>query len=104
MVGVRRTKDDDSIVLFDLSTAENIHREVQKENEEIIIKTIIDDYLIEHFGTDFYEDVYSMRLYLMDLFKKWNLDAELVPVEGTKEWLVQAKELVNKHLSKLMEV
>lgn len=104
MVGVRRTKDDDSIVLFDLSTAENIHREVRKENEEIIIKTIIDDYLIEHFGTDFYEDVYSMRLYLMDLFKKWNLDAELVPVEGTKEWLVQAKELVNKHLSKLMEV
>lgn len=39
----------------------------------------------------------------MDLFKKWDLDAELVPIEEPKEWLIKAKELVKMHLEKLME-
>lgn len=106
MVGVRRTKDNKSVVLFDLNGAEKIHKEIEKENEEeILIKTIstIDEYLLDHFGNDYYQDIYSMRLYLMDLFKKWDLDAELVPIEEPKEWLIKAKELVKMHLEKLME-
>lgn len=108
LIGVRRTKGKDTVVLFDLNTAEKIHREeiIDDINEERLIKTTnyVDEYLIEHFGNDYYEDVYSMRLYLMDLLKKWNLDADLIPIEEPKEWLIKAKELVNKHLSKLMEV
>lgn len=65
--------------------------------------TYLDEYLISHFGNDYYQDVYSMRLYLMDLLKKWNLDAELIPISEPKEWFIKAKELVNKHLAKLME-
>lgn len=106
MVGVRRTKDNKSVVLFDLNGAEKIHKEIENENEEeILIKTIstIDEYLLDHFGNDYYQDIYSMRLYLMDLFKKWDLDAELVPIEEPKEWLIKAKELVKMHLEKLME-
>lgn len=106
MVGVRRTKDNKSVVLFDLNGAEKIHKEIENENEEeILIKTIstIDEYLLDHSGNDYYQDIYSMRLYLMDLFKKWDLDAELVPIEEPKEWLIKAKELVKMHLEKLME-
>ena len=106
MVGVRRTKDNKSVVLFDLNGAEKIHKVIENENEEeILIKTIstIDEYLLDHFGNDYYQDIYSMRLYLMDLFKKWDLDAELVPIEEPKEWLIKAKELVKMHLEKLME-
>lgn len=106
MVGVRRTKDNKSVVLFDLNGAEKIHKEIENENEEeILIKTIstIDEYLLDHFGNDYYQDIYSMRLYLMDLFKNWDLDAELVPIEEPKEWLIKAKELVKMHLEKLME-
>ena len=107
LIGVRRTKGKDSVVLFDLNTAEKIHREeiINDSSDELTIKTItyLDEYLIDHFGNDYYQDVYSMRLYLMDLLKKWNLDAELIPVTKPDEWLVKAKELVNKHLAKLME-
>lgn len=65
MVGVRRTKDNKSVVLFDLNGAEKIHKEIENENEEeILIKTIstIDEYLLDHFGNDYYQDIYSMRL------------------------------------------
>lgn len=107
LIGVKRAKGNDIVVLFDLNTAEKIHREeVFNESEderEIKITNSIDEYLLEHFGNDVYQDVYSMRLYLMDLLKKWHLDAEIVPIEEPKEWLTKAKELVKKHLSKLME-
>lgn len=107
LIGVRRTKGKDSIVLFDLNTAEKIHREeiIDDSSDELMIKTTtyLDEYLISHFGNDYYQDVYSMRLYLMDLLKKWNLDAELIPISEPKEWFIKAKELVNKHLAKLME-
>lgn len=40
---------------------------------------------------------------MMDILKKWNLGAELVPIEDPKEWLIEAKKCVEEHLSKLME-
>ena len=40
----------------------------------------------------------------MDVFKKWNLDANLISVEGDTEWITIAKQTVDKHLAKLMEV
>ena len=108
MFGVKRQKNDDIVVLFDLNNAEALKREEYQiiDTNEIKHKTIslYDDYYMEHFGNDFYQDVYSMRLYLMDVFKKWNLDANLISVEGDTEWITIAKQTVDKHLAKLMEV
>lgn len=56
---------------------------------------------ITRFGKDIYEDAYSSRLYLMDVFKKWNLSAEVVPVENEKEWMKDAKILVEKYINQL---
>lgn len=107
MIGVRRTKNNDSIVIFDLNNAEAICREeLESENPDEVIAKITsyyDEYLSDHFGNNFYDDIYTMRLYMMDILKKWNLGAELVPIEDPKEWLIEAKKCVEEHLSKLME-
>lgn len=107
MIGVRRTKNNDSIVLFDLNNAEAIYREeLESDDPDKIVSKITsyyDEYLVDHFGNNFYDDIYSMRLYLMDIFKKWNLDAKLMPIEDPKEWLIEAKKCVEEHLSKLVE-
>lgn len=107
MIGVRRTKNNDSIVIFDLNNAEAICREeLESENPDEVISKITsyyDEYLSDHFGNNFYDDIYTMRLYMMDILKKWNLGAELVPIEDPKEWLIEAKKCVEEHLSKLME-
>lgn len=106
MVGVRRTKADETIVIFDLNNAEKIQREEFEDEEGTKIRTInqIDEYYLEHFGNEFYTDVYSMKLYLMDIFKTWNLNADFISVEEPQEWLLAAKKLVKEHLSKIMEV
>lgn len=107
MIGVRRTKNNDSIVIFDLNNAEAICREeLESENPDEVISKITsyyDEYLSDHFGNNFYDDIYTMRLYMMDILKKWNLGAELVSIEDPKEWLKEAKKCVEEHLSKLME-
>lgn len=107
MIGVRRTKNNDSIVIFDLNNAEAICREeLESENPDEVISKITsyyDEYLSDHFGNNFYDDIYTMRLYMMDILKKWNLRAELVPIEDPKEWIIEAKKCVEEHLSKLME-
>lgn len=107
MIGVRRTKNNDSIVIFDLNNAEAICREeLESENPDEVISKITsyyDEYLSDHFGNNFYDDIYTMRLYMMDILKKWNLGAELVPIEDPKEWLIEAKKCVEEYLSKLME-
>lgn len=107
MIGVRRTKNNDSIVIFDLNNAEAICREeLESENPDEVISKITsyyDEYLSDHFGNNFYDDIYTMRLYMMDILKKWNLGAELVPIEDPKEWIIEAKKCVEEHLSKLME-
>ena len=107
MIGVRRTKNNDSIVIFDLNNAEAICREeLESENPDEVISKITsyyDEYLSDHFGNNFYDDIYTMRLYMMDILKKWNLGAELVQIEDPKEWLIEAKKCVEEHLSKLME-
>ena len=37
----------------------------------------------------------------MDIFKKWKLDAEVVPIKDDEEWLKEAKKLVALHIEKL---
>ena len=102
MIGVRRTKNNDSIVIFDLNNAEAICREeLESENPDEVISKITsyyDEYLSEHFGNNFYDDIYTMRLYMMDILKKWNLGAELVPIENPKEWLIEAKKCVEEQV------
>lgn len=107
MVGVKRSKNDETIVLFDLETAEALTREryidEEDEKERSVIVNLYDQFFLQHFGKDIYENAYSMRLYLMDIFKTWNLDAEVTPIQDEAEWLTEAKLLVKKHLEKLME-
>lgn len=106
MVGTKRTKGDETIVIFDLSLAEPIMNEkVEIDNEtKTIAVNLYNEFFVDHFGSDFYEDAYSSRLYLIDIFKKWNVDADIIPVEDEPDWMVKAREIVDAHLSKLMEV
>lgn len=106
MVGVKRAKGDDVIVLFDLNAAEPLTREKyidEEDKERSVIVQLFDPYFVSHFGKEIYENAYAMRLYLMDVFKTWNLDAEVVPIGDEVEWLTEAKQLVNQHIEKLKE-
>ena len=106
MVGVKRSKGNDVIVLFDLNSAEPLTREKyidDEDKERTMIVQLFDPFLINHFGKEIYENAYAMRLYLMDIFKTWNLDANVIPIQDEEEWLTDAKELVSLHIQKLKE-
>ena len=74
-----------------------------KDKERTMIVQLFDPFLINHFGKEIYENAYAMRLYLMDIFKTWNLDADVIPIQDEEEWLTDAKELVSLHIQKLKE-
>jgi hypothetical protein len=61
MFGVKRQKNDDIVVLFDLNNAEGLKREEYQiiDTNEIKHKTIslYDDYYMNHFGNNFYQDI-----------------------------------------------
>ena len=103
MIGVKREKNGESVVLFSLEDAEPMTMEkiVYDDGTEIIAYNLYTNYFLDRFGKDIYEDAYSSRLYLMDVFKKWNLSAEVVPVENEKEWMKDAKILVEKYINQL---
>lgn len=107
MVGVRRQNNGKTVVLFDLKDSEALYwEEIENDEEEKKLKLIslLDEYYINHFGNDYYQDIYSMRLYLTEQLKKWNLNTEEIEIESDDtEWLAEAKELVKKHLIKLTE-
>lgn len=106
MYGVKRQKGDEMVVLFDLNNAEALRRDEYEIDDKVKhqIVPLYDEYYADHFGNEFYQDIYSMRLYLMDIFKKWDLDADVIAIEGDKDWMLEARKMVEKHLSKLMEV
>lgn len=105
IVGTKREKGDNTIVLFDLFSAEPIMREfVEIDNEsKSMAVNLYNSYYINHFGSEIYDDVYSDRLYVIDYLNKWNLGSISVPIEEEQAWMKEAKERVKIHISKLKE-
>lgn len=103
IAGVTRTSSHgDTIILFNLLDAEAETKEIIRYDDgtEYIAYYIWNDF-VDHYGTNFYETAYTNRLYIMDIFKKWKLDAEVVPIKDDEEWLKEAKKLVALHIEKL---
>lgn len=105
IVGVRREKKKDAIVIFSLEDAEpmTLQKTVFDDGTESIAYTLYNSYFLDHFGKDIYDDAYSNRLYLMDIFNKWNLKSEVELVEDEEEWLVTAKSTVAHYIELLKE-
>ncbi|MCQ2776299.1 MAG: recombinase family protein [Bacilli bacterium] len=105
IVGVKREKNKDAIVIFSLEDAEpmTLQKTVFDDGTESIAYTLYNSYFLDHFGKDIYDDAYSNRLYLMDIFNKWNLKSEVELVEDEEEWLVTAKSTVAHYIELLKE-
>lgn len=105
IVGVKREKKKDAIVIFSLEDAEpmTLQKTVFDDGTESIAYTLYNSYFLDHFGKDIYDDAYSNRLYLMDIFNKWNLKSEVELVEDEEEWLVTAKSTVAHYIELLKE-
>ena len=105
IVGVKRQKGKENIVIFSLEDAEPLTMENVKyeDGTESTVITLFNSYFLNRFGKDAYDDAYANRLYLMDIFNHWNLNAEVVLVGDEEEWMKAAKENVAKHISYLLE-
>lgn len=105
IVGVKREKKKDAVVIFSLEDAEpmTLQKTVFDDGTESIAYTLYNSYFLDHFGKDIYDDAYSNRLYLMDIFNKWNLKSEVELVEDEEEWLVTAKSTVAHYIELLKE-
>ena len=105
IVGVKRKKRKDAIVIFSLEDAEPMtwQKTIYDDGTESIAYTLYNSYFLDHFGKDIYDDAYSNRLYLMDIFNKWNLKSEVELVEDEEEWLVTAKNTVAHYIELLKE-
>lgn len=100
LIGTKRGSGDEVIILFDLDAALPVaKRKIDKgDTYDRVSINLLDEYYAYHYGRNIYEDAYSMRLYLLDLFKSWNVDLLEVPNEASKytEW---AKGIIENHLS-----
>ena len=104
ITGTKREKKNDTVVLFSLFDAEpmTVEKVVLDDETEVLAFNLFNKFYLEHFGKEYYDDVYANRLYLMDVFKHWNLSAESIPLEE-KEWMSKAKAMVSKYITKLKE-
>ena len=104
IVGTKRENRNDAIVIFSLFDAEpyKVEKVQIDEETEMLAFNLFNKYYIDHFGKPFYDDAYANRLYLMDVFKHWNLGAEVVYLDE-KDWMKKAKETVNKYIKQLEE-
>ena len=100
IVGNMKSKNGETILMFDPSCAEPI---IRIKDEDGMVKTInlFSKYLIDHFGEEYYQYRYSSRFSLMDAFKRWNLGANLEDIEADPIWMKEAKELVNGFLNNM---
>ena len=104
IVGTKRERRGDSIVIFSLFDAEpaTVEKTIIDDQTEMIAYNLFNERYVNHFGKGYYDDVYANRLYLMDIFKHWNLSAEVIQVDE-KDWMEKAKQTVALYINKLME-
>lgn len=100
LYGTTRTKDDESIIIFDLRSPLIEMSDVDADGNKSKV-ALYDKYYNTHFGIDFYGDSYANRLYLMDVFKKWNVGASLSQIKDEEEFITRAKDLVNSYVKQL---
>lgn len=105
IVGVRREKHKECIVLFSLEDAEPIkYQKIKYDDDTVSVAyTLYNTYFLERFGKDIYDDAYSNRLYLIDIFEKWHVKADVVAVSDEEEWMKTAKETVSHYIEILKE-
>ena len=102
VTGNKSSKADGSVIVFELKEAEATVRFID-ENGQITSKSAYSEYLVNHFGEDYYQHKFSNRMYLMNLIKKWDLGASLESVNSDPEWMKNAKVLVNDFMSNIKE-
>lgn len=103
IVGTKKETSDESIIIFDLNSAVPYKSKVIEKEDSIdkVGISYFDEYFAYHYGRNIYEDSYLMRLYLLDLFKSWNVKAS--EVDSEEEWKIWAKEIVGNHIKELQE-
>ena len=103
LIGTRKDNKRDTIVVFDLSSAVPYKRKVVEKEDSIdkVGISYFDEYFAYHYGRNIYEDSYSMRLYLLDLFKSWNVTPKEVPDEENETWKMWAKGIIENHIKEL---
>ena len=106
LVGTKKEYKGESIIVFDLSSAvPYTNKLIEKEDSiEKVGISYFDEYFAYHYGRNIYEDAYSMRLYLLDLFKGWGIDATEVPDMESDSWKIWAKGIVNNHIEQLQQM
>jgi hypothetical protein len=102
--GTKGEGSDESIIIFDLDTALPLTKKIIDKGEtyDKVSINLLDEYYAYHYGKNIYEDAYSMRLYLLDLFKSWDVNTAKVPTEADS-YTSWAKGIINSHLSALAE-
>ena len=78
--GIKRSKNGETILMFDPSNAEPIIKMVDEDGSYRSVN-LFSKYLIDHFGEECYQLRYSNRFSLMDVFKRWNLPRSKCKVE-----------------------
>lgn len=103
LVGTKKECKGDAVIVFDLASAVPYTKKtIEKEDSiEKVGISYFDEYYAYHYGKNIYEDSYSMRLYLLDLFKGWGVAATEVPDMEDESWKSWAKGIVNNHIEQL---
>lgn len=101
--GTKREGSDEAVIIFDLEAALPLSKKIIDKGEtyDKVSINLLDEYYAYHYGKNIYEDAYSMRLYLIDLFKSWNVNTTNVPTEAD-EYTSWAKSIIDSHITSLL--
>ena len=102
LTGTRREGEGESIIIFNLDSALPTKKKIIDKGEtyDKVSVNLLDEYYAYHYGKNIYEDAYSNRLYLLDLFKSWNVNVTNIP-NGSEGYISWAKEIINQHISSI---
>lgn len=101
--GIMRYRNNEKIILFDLSNLKIILKESTIEN--FITKhkyiTLYPKKLVENFGDDIYEGEMNYQLRLIDVLGFWDVYDERQNINMKLEWFNEANKIVNKYLTEI---
>ena len=110
-IGVGRSKDNQEIMIFDLSNPKISFRESNIEemhvlNNQTKPKEIIlyPKKLVESFGDDYYSGEMNNQLRLIDLFGLWDVYSKEQVAEAQTEWIALARTIVDKYITQINEM
>lgn len=105
IVGTKREKHGETIIIFSLEDAEPMTYEIvkQENGDELITVNLYTDYFLNHFGKGVYEDAYANRLYLIDEFNKANFTSASVKTSDTPFWMLEAQKIAAFYINLFLE-